>query len=505
MGLLSLCDAQGNRLEIGASFGFDQQFLEAVSDVPPRAGACGMCFSERRRIIVEDVETDPIFAPYLAEARRAGFRAVHSTPLIARSGKAIGVLSTYFRKPHRPSERELRLVDLCARQAVEFIENARLYACLREIDQAKNDFLATLAHELRNPLAPIRNALHLLQLKGPADPELVDARDIIDRQLRQMTRLVDDLLDIARISNGKLNLRRERIELAQVVQSALEISRPLIIARGHELTVSVPAEPIPLDGDLTRLAQVVSNLLNNAARYTEPGGRIWLTAERQGSDAVISVRDSGIGIAADILPRVFEMFIQAHRPQQQSEGGLGIGLTLVKRLVEMHGGTVNAGSNGPGTGSEFVVRLPVALLPPLPAHSSNGGKQAAAGASSLRILVVDDNRDSTRSLSRLHQLTGHSVRCGYDGQEAFNLAEEFRPEVALLDIGLPIFSGYEVARRIRENPWGRDMVLIALTGWGQEDDRRRSHEAGFDHHLVKPIDLATLRERLASLKPRTTM
>jgi CheY-like chemotaxis protein len=370
---------------------------------------------------------------------------------------------------------------------------------LREADRRKDEFLATLAHELRNPLAPVRNAVELLRASGPAAPELEWARDVIDRQLRQMTRLIDDLMDVSRISRGKIELQRERVELAKVVHGAVETSRPLVEQMGHELTVTLPPEPIFLDGDVTRLAQVFLNLLNNAAKYTEPGGRIDLRAERQGGEVVVTVRDNGIGIPAAALPTIFEMFAQVEGASSRSQGGLGIGLTLVKRLVEMHGGSVTADSEGPGKGSTFTVRLPIgAEWPHTPDDPED--EERISPISKLRILVVDDNQDAAASLAMLLRLTGNEVRTAHDGEEAVRAAGEFRPRVVLLDIGLPKMTGYEVARIIRQQPGGKDMTLIAVTGWGQEEDRRKASEAGFDRHMVKPVDPKELLELLAELK-----
>jgi signal transduction histidine kinase len=392
-GLLSLSTAEAGRLTIGASLGFDEEFLRAVDVVPPGAGAWGACVQRRERVVVEDVDADPQFAPFREAARRAGFRAVHSTPPVTRDGRTAGVLSTHFAKPHRPTRRQTHLIDLLARQALEAIENARL----READRKKGEFLAVLAHELRNPLAPIQNAVQILRARGPADPHLEGTRAVIERPARQLSRLVDDLLDLSRITTGKLDLRRARIDLGDVLQSAVETSRPLIEAAGVDL--DLPGEPVPLDGDQARLAQVVSNLLNNAARYTDRGGRVTLAAERQGSDAVVRVRDTGIGIPADMLPHLIDMFTHAHR--DRSAGGLGLGLALVKKPTELHGGTVEVRSDGPGRGSEFTVRLPVALEP----AARRTGEGVRSGPS-LLVLVVD-NRDAVSSLAMLLRLLGH--------------------------------------------------------------------------------------------------
>jgi signal transduction histidine kinase len=388
-----------------------------------------------------------------------------------------------------------RVVALCD----DVTEQRRLMNELREADRRKDEFLATLAHELRNPLAPLRTSVQLLRRKAPLSPEPQRAIEVIDRQVQQLVRLVDDLLDVSRITLDKLELRKERVTLAMIVQAAIEASQPLIEQYEHELTVTLPLEPVDLDADLARLAQVFLNLLNNAAKYTERGGRIRLAAEREGGDVVVRVQDSGVGIAADMLPRVFEMFLQVDRPLERSQGGLGIGLTLVKRLLQMHGGSIEARSAGPGKGSEFVVRLPVAPEPLRGAIAADGEREPAAPTSRHRILVVDDNRDAAETLAELLGLTGNDLRTAHDGVEAVEVASGFRPDVVLLDIGLPRMDGYEVAQKIREQPWGRDMVLVAVTGWGQEEDRRRSREAGFDHHLIKPVEPDALLKLLASL------
>jgi CheY-like chemotaxis protein/two-component sensor histidine kinase len=313
-----------------------------------------------------------------------------------------------------------------------------------------------------------------------------------------LTRLVDDLLDVSRISRGKINLQKQRSELAPILTNAVEASRPLIEAHRHELTVAMAPAPVYVEADTTRLAQAFSNLLNNAAKYTEPGGHIWLTSERQGSDVVVSVKDNGLGIRADKLPALFEMFSQVEGSLSRSQGGLGIGLHLVKRLVEMHGGSVAARSEGSGKGSEFVVRLPVIVEASSASVPAKEG-ESAAPKSSLRILIVDDNRDGADSLGMMLRLMGNDIRTAYDGEEAVAASEEFRPDVVLLDIGLPKLNGYEACRRIRQQPWSKGMVLIAVTGWGQEEDRRRSHEAGFDKHMVKPVDPQALMKLLGQL------
>jgi signal transduction histidine kinase/ActR/RegA family two-component response regulator len=368
---------------------------------------------------------------------------------------------------------------------------------LRQSDRQKDVFLATLSHELRNPLAPIRNALHVLRLAG-ADPETrARVMDTMERQVGNVIRLVDDLLQISRINEGRIELRRERVQLSAVVRNALESSAPLIEAAGQELNVSLPTEPVLLDADPLRITQVIANLLNNAAKYTEKGGNVWLTARRDGPEAVISVRDTGIGIPADMLTRVFGMFVQVEPSGDRSRQGLGIGLTLVQRLVEMHGGHVEAHSGGLGQGSEFIVRLPAqadrrsAIKEPDRSRGAEPDRRGR-GSPSRRILIVDDHHDSADSLGTLLRLLGHDVRVVYDGEAALALSPTFRPEVVLLDIGLPGIDGYEVAVQLRRMPGLEQVLIVALTGYGRDEDRRRSREAGFDSHLIKPVDVPAL-------------
>ncbi len=377
-------------------------------------------------------------------------------------------------------------------------ELRRLTDELSEADQRKDEFLATLAHELRNPLAPIRNGLELIRLTGSDATTVEEARMMMERQLNQMVRLVDDLMDISRISQGKIELRKERLPLTAVLASAIETSRPLIEEMGHELTVLLPKQRVVIEADLTRLAQVFMNLLNNAAKYSERGGHIWLTAERHENDVTVSVKDTGIGLAADQLPRVFEMFSQVEHSLARSQGGLGIGLSLAKQLVGMHCGRIEAHSDGQGKGSEFVVHLPI-VLHASEALPAGGNEKPVAAKSSLRILIVDDNRDGANSLAMMLRVMGNEIRTAYDGEEAVSATVDFQPDVILLDIGLPKLNGYEACRRIREQSDGRRVLIIAQTGWGQEEDHQRSQEAGFDHHLVKPVDARTLTTLLSEL------
>ncbi len=452
------------------------------------------------RMTQAELEAHPAWKGFGAEAgRHPPMRGWLAAPLIGRDGKSIGLIQLSDKYEGEFTEDDEAILVQLAQMASVALENARLVESLREADRRKDEFLATLAHELRNPLAPLRNGLELMRLARDDAAVVEKARSMMARQLEQMVRLTDELLDVSRISRGKIELRRERIPLATILSQAAETSRPLIDAGRHRLTIDLPPEPIFLDADLTRLAQVFSNLLNNAAKYTEPGGHITLAAEQEGSDVVVSVRDTGIGIPAHLLPRVFEMFTQVDRSLERSQGGLGIGLSLVKRLVEMHGGSVEARSEGHGKGSELVVRLPAA--PPLPGEPrEKRADEGAAEANSLRILVVDDNEDAAVSLAMMLEILGNEVQTAHDGLEALEAAPAFRPDVILLDIGMPRLNGHEVARRIRRQPWGKGVLLVALTGWGQEEDRRRSREAGFDFHLVKPVDAAALEKVLAEAK-----
>ena len=366
---------------------------------------------------------------------------------------------------------------------------------VKEADHRKDEFLAILAHELRNPLAPIRNMLEVLK-RAEGNGDLVQpALSTMERQLRHMTRLIDDLLDVSRISQGKISLRPETVELAAVIRQVVEATRPANDAAHQELMVTLPSRPVYVHADPARLAQVLGNLLHNASKFSRPGGRISLTAEQRGRDLVVTVKDAGMGISSELLPKIFEMFAQGDQTLERSHSGLGIGLTLVRRLVEMHGGTVQASSEGPGRGSEFVVRLP-GLIEESVAPPPNPAVDAPAVAA-RRILVVDDNHDAAESMSMLLELMGNETRLAFDGMEAVDAAASFRPDVILMDIGLPKLNGYEAAAQIRREPWGKAMILVALTGWGQDEDRRKSVEAGFDVHLVKPVDFATLTKLLA--------
>jgi PAS domain S-box-containing protein len=377
-------------------------------------------------------------------------------------------------------------------------EYKRLYDELRETDRRKDEFLATLAHELRNPLAPIRNAIHILNLKGSPDHDARRLRDMVERQVNHMVRLVDDLLDVSRISRGKIELQLGRVRLAEVVQNAMETSSPLIEAGKHRLSVTASGESLVVEGDMVRLTQVVANLLNNAAKYTPEGGHISIAVDREGSEGVIRVCDTGLGIPAEMMTRVFEMFTQVNRHLGRSQGGLGIGLTLVKRLVEMHGGSIAVHSEGEGKGAEFVVRLPL-LETERQVPAVGRGEHNGEAAASCRILVVDDNVDAAESLAMLLSISGHQVRTANNGLAGLDQVSSFRPDVVLLDLGMPGIDGYETARKIRESQSDKQPFVVALTGWGQDEDRRRTKEAGFDFHMVKPVDTTALQDLLSTL------
>ncbi len=424
---------------------------------------------------------------------------VLSVPLTAR-GRVIGALTFGTAKSGRLfGPDDLRLAEDLAQRASIAIENARLYAELKEADRQKNEWIAMLAHELRNPLAPIRNALYIMKMPGANAESIEQARQVTERQVQHLVRLVDDLLDVSRIIRGRIELRKEPIDLASVVARGAETTQPLIDAQGQQLIVSVPPEPLRLEGDPTRLAQVVSNLVHNAGKFSGRSARIWLTAERQGAEAVLRVRDEGAGIAGHLLPHIFDLFTQGNRSLERSEGGLGIGLTVVRKLVEMHGGTVTAHSEGPGKGSEFVVRLPGILeaLRPRPARPVRTRlRQRLPAGSWWSMTMWTPPRVWPCSCAVL----GHEVRLTHTGPEALQTADQFQPEVVVLDIGLPGMNGYEVARRLRQDPRFRKTLLIAVTGYGQQEDRLRSLEAGFDQHLVKPVDPDAFQQVLANLK-----
>ncbi|MDI1437006.1 hybrid sensor histidine kinase/response regulator [Polyangium sorediatum] len=441
------------------------------------------------RLTQAELVSHPAWRNFSGEAgRHPPLRGWLAAPFIGRNGKNLGFIQLSDKYDGEFTEQDEAILIQLAHIASVAIQNARLYDELRDQDRRKDEFLATLAHELRNPLAPIRTGLSLLQMaRDEAQGQRI--RAMMERQVGHMVRMVDDLLDVSRITRGKVELRKERVELGAVLESALETSRPLIEAAGHAFSVSLPTEPLWLSADPTRLAQVLANLLNNAAKYTPAGGRIRLVAVQEDAHMVVRVEDTGVGIPAEMRTKVFDMFTQVGRSIDRAQGGLGIGLTLVRRLVELHGGTVEATSEGPSRGSIFTVRLPLGVAEETPAKGSGGDLPGKGAAGGMKVLVVDDNVDGAESLAELLQLSGHTTEVAHTGPSALVAARAFEPDVVFLDIGLPGMTGYEVAQRLRtEEGFGR-LVLVALTGWGTDEDRRQAREAGFDYHLTKPVDL----------------
>jgi PAS domain S-box-containing protein len=428
-------------------------------------------------------------------------RGVMIAPLVGRRGKLLGFIQLSDKQDGDFSERDEAILVQLSHIAAVAIENARLNAELRLQDRRKDEFLATLAHELRNPLAPIRNSLEILKLPQ-VEPEIAQqTREMMERQIQHLIRLVDDLLDVSRVMRGKIELRREVVELPSIVARAVETAQPLLTAQRQELTLSLPPAPLRLHVDPVRLSQVLGNLLTNAAKYTDAGGRIWVSAQQEQEQVVISVRDNGMGISPQLLPRVFELFVQADPTATRSQGGLGIGLTLAKNLVELHQGKIEAHSAGVGQGAEFRVRLPLFTEPA--ATRRKDDRPSLRGASpGYRLLVVDDNQDAARSLAMLFKLQGHEVKVAHDGLSALNLVETFLPDVVFLDLGMPGMDGFEVARRLRQKPAHARTVLAALTGWGQREDRQRTADAGFDHHFVKPVEPKAIAWLFEALKNR---
>jgi signal transduction histidine kinase len=493
-----LVNETGNGLRLVSFAGLPDLVANQISRLELGQAICGSVASSRQPFVETNMQCCD--DPRAKLLKSLGIRVYVCNPLQINDD-LLGTLSfgSNSRDQFEPDELDF-LQTICQYVAVAY-ERLRLVGRLRDADRRKDEFLATLSHELRNPLAPLVNAVELLR-HSSGDADLVElARSMMARQLDQMIRIIDDLLDVNRISQGKVQVRKERIELAGVVSSAVEAVRPLIDQQAHELTVTMPQAAIYLDADATRLSQVIANLLNNAAKYTSRGGHIWLKAEKRHGEAIVSVRDTGIGIAAEHLPHIFAMFSQVVPALERSQEGLGIGLSLVRGLVELHGGKVEARSEGVGTGSEFIIRLPVALtLPPAPEKTKDeAGKSHTRTA--RRILIVDDNRDTADSMARLLKLRGYETRTAYDGLEAVQIALSFQPAAILLDIGLPKMNGYEAARQIRQQPSGKGVALIAVSGWGQEHDKRRAMEAGFDRHLTKPVDPASLTKLLALLLP----
>jgi signal transduction histidine kinase len=500
-------DIPSNRL-------FADSKLAQLFNLPPSDGDGGVLDKYLQSIHPDDVgktlaaldrsvETgEPYEADYRVVQADGSIRWVTARGVVERDGtgrayRMPGVLVDISDRKRLEEELRIRVDQLAEADR----RKEELLASLRDADRRKDEFLATLAHELRNPLAPIRNSLQILKVARVDAATVQKTRAMMERQVQHLVRLVDDLLDVSRVMRGKIDLHMEPVELAAVVARAVETAQPLIEAQGHHLALSLPHESLLVHADLVRLTQVIGNLLTNSAKYTEPNGHIWVAANREGDEVLLRVRDDGIGIAPDMLPHVFELFAQADHTSTKAQGGLGIGLTLAKNLAQMHGGAIEARSAGLGKGSEFIVRLPV-MFQECKAVAEESGEQHPqehVSSCSQRLLVVDDNQDAATSLAMLLRLEGHEVRVAHDGPTALALAKSYLPSVILLDIGMPGMDGYEVARRLRALPGLKDVVLAALTGWGQQEDRRRTAEAGFDHHFVKPLDANLLGDLLNAL------
>jgi signal transduction histidine kinase/CheY-like chemotaxis protein len=449
-----------------------------------------------RRAVTEPIVALTDAAQHVVEQRDFSLRVPKTT------GGEIGILVDAFNT--MLTEVGQRAGELEASNRVltrETKDRAAAEAALRVADRRKDEFLAILAHELRNPLAPITNALAILR-SAALEPGVGKVRDIMERQLRQLVRLVDDLLDVSRITTGKLVLRKDAVDLVEIVHAAADTVRPLIESRQHKLSLHLPAHPVPMHADNVRLGQVVSNLLNNAAKYTEPGGKIDVYMEAQDKEVVLRIVDSGIGISAEMLTEVFDMFRQADSSVERTQSGLGVGLTLARRLVELHDGSISARSSGLGLGSEFEVRLPARNMSEK-ATAGTAGNQDDSASGPRRILVVDDNVDFADTLAALLAQLGHEVRVTHNAAEALREAPAFAPHLAFLDIGMPGMNGYELAKKLRSLPETARTVLIAATGYGQDDDRQKSREAGFDRHLVKPVELRTVEAILAAYSAQT--
>lgn len=503
-GSLQMLDERRGSLELLSWRGLHPEAAAHWQTLPCNRGtSCSNALKRGERVMVSDVHADPEADPAdLHYYALCGIHAVQSTPLATREGRVIGIVSTHWREHRAPTERELALLDVLARQLADVIERRRAREALQEASRQKDQFLAMLAHELRNPLAPILTATELLKLLVPEGGKEAAACAVIARQSQHLTRLVDDLLDMSRVTQGKIRLKLEPVDLATAIHRAVESVRPMVAARGQHLDLALPSETLQVRGDLTRLTQMAGNLLTNAAKFTPQGGHIRLALTREGPEAVLRVIDDGVGIPADLLPHVFDLFRQGDSSLDRSQGGLGIGLTLVRRLAELHGGRVEAHSKGTGQGSEFILRLPA--LPAASAAADPGAPERPAApapgqAVPRRLLIVEDNTDAADMMASVLAHEGLDVRVTHDGAAALEVARAFRPQVVLCDIGLPQMDGYEVARRLRGGPGAEGMTLVALTGYGQEEDRRRAREAGFAHHLIKPVAMDRLRSLVDAL------
>lgn len=497
-GSIQLCDETCNTLRIVAHHGLEKRFLDHFATVDASsASPYGLALARSERVVFEDVENEPALAPNQNETRAAGYRAVVSIPLFANSGKIVGMLAVHFRQPHKFCDHELRLVDICARQAADAISVFLLQQALREADHRKDEFLAMLAHELRNPLTPIHNALQVLKQPSLPAQKIERLHGMIERQTSHLTRLVDDLLDIARITRGKVELRRQSVDLNDVMRQAIETTLPLMEAKEQEIRISLHEEPLIVEGDFLRLAQVFSNLLNNASKFTPHKGLIEVSTHRDGDSVVGVVSDNGIGFSPESLTHVFELFHQGDHPSGQGQSGIGVGLALARGIVELHGGTIEAHSEGAGKGCEMRVCLSLSN-----ASAMNEAPTAPTPSDALpvsgRVLIVDDHLDIAESLAMLVQSLGVEARTARDGATALAIVSEFKPEKVIMDLGMPGMDGYELAREIRKLPDGRNLVLIALSGWGQNEVRQKALAAGFNQFCIKPLGVEALKNLLLS-------
>lgn len=513
-----LLSEDGCRVHTGAAPSLPASFVEAIEgeEIGPRAGSCGTAAYLRKQVVVTDIAQDPLWEDYRALALEAGLRACWSTPIVSRGGQVLGTFAMYYREPAAPTALHLVLIALATHLAGVAIGRARAehdrLRLVSELDvqrraleaagHQKDEFLAMLAHELRNPLAAISNATALARLRLVRGLDIDAPLNVLERQVRNSSRLLDDLLDVARLTRGTLQLRRAPVPLQDVVAGAVEAQRSLIEARGHQLTVSMTSETVIVDGDATRLEQAVSNLLHNAAKYSPDGSHLEVHLERRPGEAVVRVRDDGIGLAPDLLPHVFELFVQGEHSLARTHGGLGLGLPLVRSLVMLHGGTVRAFSEGVGRGSEFVVALPLleAAAGPRPGAGPAASSGRRGASEQGRVLVVEDNRDAASTLSDVLLSLGYGVDVVHDGAAALAVARERPHDVALLDIGLPVMDGYELARRLVAELRERTPTLIALTGYGTEEDRQRARAAGIQHHLTKPFAMSELEQLIVQAR-----
>lgn len=504
-GYCRLLDPATGQLLFAAQHGFDAAFLNEFHTITSNddVAACAVALRERRRVVVTDLDANPDLAvsPTLRGLLAAGVRALVCTPLVASHGRVLGVITTHFAEPWEADERALQVLDLLARQVADYVERIEADDALKQADRRKDEFLATLSHELRNPLVPLKTGVQLLRAVRSNPEQLSRITDMMERQVGHMVRLVDDLLEVSRITRGSIDLRVEALDLRTLVSETIDTVGPSVDAGGHRLAVSVPSEPVRVCVDRVRMTQVFLNILNNAVKYTTRGGTISMSVEQDGPEAIVRVRDTGVGIRAELLPRIFDLFTQVDRSIGRPQGGLGIGLSLARHLVRMHDGRIEARSEGEGHGSEFLVVLPIADQGPRGASAESAVLPRVSAAQ--RVLVVDDNHDAADAFAMLLQAMGADVRTAYDGLAAISESSRWHPDVVFLDLGMPDMDGFAVAARLRLDPQLSDVALVALTGWGQRSIRQRTDEAGFDAHLVKPVDGDTLATLLDSLRQRS--